>query len=350
MKRILPALPILLSMMLLAQPPAKQPPPPDTLRSYADKMHFWVGAEIQGRFWGDSGYQPTLGREFNSGITIVLMRQTQPERGQYNFQGMDRDMKFAKEHDMKLFGQALVYKNETSPDWFQHGCRSWSPPQMDQILKEQIQTVVRHGGDTFYGWEVVNEPLDPAHNGCFSDALGEQQMIVKAFRYAREAAPNALLLLNETFGRQGTDRPKVDRFFGLLRELKAQGAPIDAVGIEMHLEAPRLRGEYVEEFKYFLKQARDAGVEAHVTEMDVFQGHGSTPDNFNRQRDIFYQIVHTCLQDSNCKGFSVWGLGDSNAWKPKFVDIDDTKPLLFDESYGKKPAYFGVLQALKEGR
>jgi GH35 family endo-1,4-beta-xylanase len=47
--------------------------------------------------------------------------------------------------------------------------------------------------------------------------------------------------------------------------------------------------------------------------------------------------------------FSVWGVGDRNAWHPG-GGLSDTAPLLFDESYGKKPAYFGVLQALKEGR
>jgi len=350
MKKISVALPILLSIMLLAQPPAKDSS--ETLRSYADKMHFLLGTVIQGRFWGDPGYQTTLGQEFNSGVTIVLMRQTQPQRGQYNFEAMDRDMKFAKEHNMKLFGQALVYRNDTSPDWFHPGggCKSWSPGQIDQVLKDHIQTLVRHGGDTFYGWEVVNEPLDPAHNGCFSELLGEQPAIVKAFRYAHEANPNALLLLNESFGRQGIDRQRTNQFFNFLRQLKSQGAPIDAVGIEMHLEAPRLRGGYVDEFKDFLKKAREAGVEAHVTEMDVFQGHNNNPDALNKQKDVYYQILHTCLRDSNCKGFTVWGVGDTNAWKPKFAAIADTKPLLFDESYGKKPAYFGVLQALKEGR
>jgi endo-1,4-beta-xylanase len=91
-------------------------------------------------------------------------------------------------------------------------------------------------------------------------------------------------------------------------------------------------------------------VEAHVTEMDVYQGPaGAFPDPFEHQKEIFYNVAHTCLQDSNCKEFSVWGVADRTAWHPG-GGLADTAPLLFDENYAKKPAYFGVLQALKEGR
>lgn len=343
-------LPILMCGLFLAQE-AKDS---ESLRQYADKMGFLVGTVIQGRFFQqDPPYRSVLGKEFNLGISIVLMRQTQPERGQFNFGGMDRDRDFAHAHNMKLFGQALVYRNSTSPDWlrFQTGqCGGWSSRELDEVLKQQIETVVRHGGDAFYGWEVVNEALEPGHNGCWSRVLGDEQLIAKSFRYAREATPQGLLLLNETFGRDGVDKKKVDEFFGMVSRLKGQGVPIDAVGIEMHLEAQKLHPDYVDEFKYFLSAARKAGVEAHVTEMDVYQGPaGAFPDPFAKQKEIFYNIARSCLQDSNCKEFSVWGVADRTAWHPG-GGLSDTAPLLLDESYQKKPAYFGVLQALKEGR
>jgi endo-1,4-beta-xylanase len=342
-------LPVLLCAMFLAQE-AKDSEP---LRYYADKMGFLVGSVIQGKYFQDPLYRSVLGREFNLGTSMVLMRHTQPERGRFDFTGMDRERDYAQAHKMKLFGVALVYRNDNSADWlrFQFGqCGGWSARELDEILREHIQTVVRHGGDAFYGWEVVNEPLDRGHNGCWSRVLGDEQVIAKAFRYAREATPQGVLLLNETFGRDGVDRGRVDEFFGLVTKLKGQGVPIDAAGIEMHLEAHRLRSNYVDEFKYFLSAARKAGVEAHVTEMDVYQGPaGAFPDPFAKQKEIFYNITHACLQDTNCKEFSVWGVGDRNAWHPA-GGLSDTAPLLFDESYNKKSAYFGVLQALMEGR
>ncbi len=93
------------------------------------------------------------------------------------------------------------------------------------ILKDHIQAVVRHGGDTYYSWEVVNEPTNPTHNGCWSRVLGEDDYIVKAFQYAREANPNALLLLNDTFGQGGIDKERVDEFFSLVDRVKKKGCP-----------------------------------------------------------------------------------------------------------------------------
>ncbi len=329
----------------------------ESLRHYADKLDFHIGAVIQGNFWEeDPKYKQVLGRDFNSAVSIVFQRFTQPERGRFNYGSMDEAMSFAKQHDMKLMGHCLVYRNATSAPWLNFNnaqCGNWSASALEQILKEHIQALVRHGGDTYYSWEVVNEPMNPTHNGCWAQVLGEEGYIVKAFQYAREANPKALLLLNETFGEEGVDKGRADAFFALVKSLKAKGAPIDVVGIEMHLEAQELHPNYLDEFKYFLNEARKLGVETHVTEMDVYQGpNGGGPNGFENQKTIFYNIAHACLKDSNCIGFITWGLGDRYTWlrTSDWKHLTDAKPLLFDDNFDKKPAYYGVLQALKEGR
>jgi len=350
-----------LAMMFLLVPFAtsqKKDAAPDngTLRQAADPMGFWVGTTIQGRMWNqDPGYKPVLGKEFNAAVSIVFQGITQPQRGRFNFDPMDEAMSFAKSHNMKLMGHCLVYRNMTSAPWlnFQdERCGGWSPKELDQILKEHIQTVVRHGGDTYYSWEVVNEPTNPTHNGCWARILGEEQYIVKAFQYAREANPKALLILNDTFGQGGIDKERADVFWGLVNRLKAAGAPIDAVGTEMHWELPELRATYLDEFKTFLENARKAGVKVHVTEMDVYQGAQDTPEAFARQKEVFYNVARTCVKDSTCIGFMTWGIADRYSWlrTSDWKNLPNAKPVLFDESYGKKPAYYGVLQALKEGR
>ena len=102
-------------------------------------------------------------------------------------------------------------------------CGNWSKKELSDVLKEHIQTVVRHGGDTYYSWEVVNEPTNPTHNGCWSRVLGDDEYMVKAFQYAREANPNALLLLNDTFGQGGIDKERVDEFFSIGRSREEKG-------------------------------------------------------------------------------------------------------------------------------
>jgi len=334
---------------------AENSPKTETLRQYADAMGFGVGSNIQRRYWDrESGFKPTLAREFNHAVSIVFMKFTQPERGKYDLDSIDDDMLFARTHNMKLFGATLIYRNDTSPDWLNFGritCGGWSAKELEQIMKEHIQTLVRRGGDTYYAWEVVNEPLSPVKNGCWSRVLGQDEMIAKAFQYAREANPHALLVLNDTFGHAGVDKERTDQFFALIERVKKLGGPIDVAGCEMHLQAQELHPNYIDEFKYFLRQAKAAGVQAQVTEMDVYQGPaGFVKDPYENQKRIFYDVVHTCLQDSNCTSFTVWGIKDGLTWLREAEDLPDANPVLFDDGYGKKPAYYGVLEALKQGR
>ena len=350
MKFLAPVVLLIAVMLpLLAQNAGKERD--ETLRQYADARHFWVGTLIQGRFWNqDPRYKEVLGKEFNSAVSPVFMHVTQPAHGEFDFHAMDAQKQFAAEHHMKLFGAALIYRNDNSPDWlhFHAGpCGRWSAGDLDRVMQDHIENVVRHGGDAYWGWEVVNEPLAPSHNGCWGRVIGQDKMIVKAFRYARQAAPaGTVLLLNESFGQAGAAKDQVDDFFELLKKTRKMGAPIDAVGIEMHLEIDKLHPGYLEEFRYFLDQARRAGVESHVTEMDVYQGSG--PDGVTKQKEVFYNVARACLDDANCKEFTVWGLSDAHTWLRTHKGEVDATPLLFDENYQRKPAFFGVLQAFRE--
>jgi len=275
LKQTLPVLAMMMLFVPFAYPQAKDAGSEnETLRQAAEKTHFWVGTTIQGRMWNrDPEYKPVLSREFNAAVSIVFQGITQPQRGRFNFDGMDEAMSFAAQHNIKLMGHCLVYKNAVSAPWlnFNNGtCGGWSAKDLDVILRDQIQRVIHHGGDSYYAWEVVNEPTEPNHNGCWARILGEDQYMVKAFQYAHEANPNALLLLNDTFGQGGIDKARSDEFFALVKRLKDAGAPIDAVGTEMHWEMPQLRPSYLDEFKDFLASARKLGVKVHVTEMDIY--------------------------------------------------------------------------------
>jgi endo-1,4-beta-xylanase len=353
---ILKTFALLLTLAPLALTQGKDASSSQTLRQAAEKSGFWVGTTIQGRMWNrDPDYKPLLAKEFNAAVSIVFNGITEPERGRFNFDPMDEAMRFAKQNQMKLMGHCLVYKNATAAPWLGFNaltCGGWKANDLDQILKEHIQTVVRHGGEYYYAWEVANEPTQQMKASCWARVLGPEQYMVKAFQYAREANPNALLLLNDTFGQGGIDKERADDFIALVKRLKAAGAPIDAVGTEMHWEMPQLRPGYLDEFKNFLAQARQAGVKVHITEMDVYQGPTNSPEAFAKQKEIFYNIVHTCMQDSNCIGFMTWGIADRYTWlrTTDWKSMPDAKPVLFDDDFKRKPAYYGVLQALQEGR
>ncbi|MBA3915081.1 MAG: endo-1,4-beta-xylanase [Acidobacteriales bacterium] len=344
-----------------AQKSVSTPPPADqsgTLRQYADKLNFRIGAGIRPKVWDeDKKGREILAREFNATIAMGMMGSTEPQgEGKFDFTNMDRTMKFANEHNMKIWGAALIYRPDSLPRWMQdrmHSGRgprqSFSQEQLEGLMKQHIQTVIRHGGDSFYAWGVVNEPLSHRNNP-WELIMGQDEYIGKAFRYAREVT-QLPLVLNETFLQAGIQKDRADEFFALVKRLKAQGVPIDGVGTEMHLELHQLAPDYLDQFKDFLARARALGVTVYVTEMDVYQGiPGSVQDPWGTQQRVYHDVAATCLADSNCKGMTIWDLSDKDTWlvKKKQAYLQDAKPDLFDANNEKKPAYFGILQALKE--
>ena len=321
----------------------------ETLRQYADRLGFIIGSKIRPKSWDeDKQGRDILAREFNATTVMGMMNTVERQPGRFNFNMMDRTIDFAKDHHMKVWGSALIYRQDSLPDWMhERPMRAWNPKELDDIMKKHIQTVVRHGGDIFYGWGVVNEPNN--RNEPWESAFGKEEYISKAFHYAREAT-SVPLVLNETFGHAGAERGKTDDFFKLVKHLKSQGVPIDGVGTEMHLEADQLKPNYLDEFRYWLDQARDAGTTVYITEMDVYQGPSSSTGAFETQKKIYHDVTAACLADSNCKAINIWDLEDRDTWlaTKKRDAHPDAKPVLFGDGYEKKPAYYGVLEALKE--
>lgn len=340
-------------LFLLLPLSAKNQKPPRgdaTLRELADRIGFKIGAAIAPVFFNrEPEYSETLAREFNSGESVLVFKLVEPQQGRFNFTEMDREMAFARQYNMTLFGGPLIYKRSTLPDWMDKSFFFWRGSTLDAITRDHIQTVVRHGGNTYSAWEVVNEPLTTA-NPPWGRVWSREEYIVRAFRYAREANPNAVLVLNQAFGRDGVDPGLVDQFFDLLRSVKAKGGSVDAAGIEMHFEMQLLRPTYLDEFRNFLARAQQAGLQVYVTEMDAYQGPpGAIPDAMERQKQVYHDVLAACLASPVCKGLYIWGITDRhNSYQNRLDPHPDAKPLPFDDNYQKKPAYYGLLEALQE--
>ena len=53
--------------------------------------------------------------------------------------------------------------------------------------------------------------------------------------------------------------------------------------------------------------------------------------------------VAACVAEPRCEAVTFWGITDAHSWIDGFFGPDD--PLLFDEQYRAKPAFFGVQDA-----
>ncbi|MGA7932849.1 MAG: endo-1,4-beta-xylanase [Kovacikia sp.] len=317
------------------------------LRSLAAQRNIHIGAAVQMEpFRSDATYRALLAKEFNNLIPENVMKfgHIQSERDRYDFVDADALVAFAQQHQMQVHGTALVwYRN--LPKWLTD--RPWTREELLLILRQHIYTVVSRFRGQVNSWDVVNESVSPdgesLRSSIWLEGIGPEY-IGLAFRWAHEADPAARLFYNDYRG-EGLGK-KSDRIYQLLKELKQDNIPIHGVGLQMHVgidEPPNFA-----ELKTNMQRLNDLGLEVKITEMDVqiMDGIGSQADKLAAQASIYRNVLRVCLQVPNCTGLSTWGVADPFSWI-RLVNHRPDSPLLFDDSYRRKPAYSAMQQILK---
>ena len=145
--------------------------------------------------------------------------------------------------------------------------------------------------------------------------------------------------------------PRQDRFFTLVQELLAAGAPLDGVGFQAHLGLIPI-GQYPDAatIETSLRRFADLGLEVELTELDVtlLARAGDLPTRLAFQGDYYRDVVEACTRVPACTGITLWGLADRYSWLRTFFGVMDW-PLPFDDDWRRKPAYFGMRAALVAG-
>jgi endo-1,4-beta-xylanase len=75
---------------------------------------------------------------------------------------------------------------------------------------------------------------------------------------------------------------------------------------------------------------------------------GALPARFARQGDDYRALGEACAAVPRCRGITMWGLNDQYSWLRPFLATTDW-PLPFDETWRRKPAYFGLRAGLLYG-
>jgi len=324
-----------------------------TLRAAAETRGILVGAATSSSFIGEARYRNTLAREFDFLTTENEMkwRRIHPAPDQWDFEPADTIVKFASEHQMKVKCHNILWKDERTPDWVK---AERSREEFLRILEEHVQTLVGRYKGKVYAWDVVNEAVDTNEvNGLrrnvFLEKLGEGY-IAEAFRLAHEADPDALLLYNDYELESADSSPyrkaRSDRIYKLAKKLVDDGAPIHGVGLQMHLDAWNCPGPV--DVAVDVRRLARLGLKVNISEMDVRitekELAGTLTERLERQRRIYHDIIAACVKEQGFMAVTFWGFTDAHSWIDEEFGADD--PLLFDENYQPKPAYWGVMDAL----
>jgi endo-1,4-beta-xylanase len=290
-------------------------------------------------------YASTLAREFNYVTPEYEMewREIHPGLNDWYFTPVDNIANFAAEHQMKMKGHSLVYGVEI-PLYL---TPTMSNDEFRQTVEDHIKTLVGHYNGRIYAWNVVNEAVDhdssELRKTLFLEKMGEGY-VAEAFHTAREADSNAILLYND-YGGEGPGK-KSDGIYKLVKKLVADGAPIDGVGLQMHVGMDPTGYPKPEDIAKNIRRLVALGLKVEISEMDVQIKHlqGSTQERLEQQRRIFHDIIAACLKEKGFTNISFWDFSDATSWIDTFFGPDD--PLPFDDNYQPKPAYWGVMEAL----
>lgn len=251
------------------------------------------------------------------------------------FREPDEIVSWAKNLGMEVFGQSLIWFDEV-PTWVQ----STPLNQMEAAMYKHIDALVSRYAGKVGLWNVVNEAVDDEGairlNHRWAEAMGADY-ISKAFIRAHAADPAAVLYYND-FAIE-SNVTKYNAVKTLLKDLLDKGVPVHALGWQMHIKPGSVDpATLLTRFN----EIADMGLDNYITELDVELPSRATAADYENQKQTYKKIIETFLAARRHKTIVIWGLYDGS---PSWLTNDH--PLLFDKNFNKKPAYFGVQEALQ---
>ncbi len=249
----------------------------------------------------------------------------QPEAGKFDFAPLDALIAWAGSHNKTVRGHALVW-HQQMPKWALAALQEGAP-RARAVMAAHFDAVLAHTARAIRAWDVVNEPIADPPGSDTPQASGELRdspwlaalgptYIDLALRMARERDPTLKLALNEYGVEEDTPycSEKRRRLLAVVRRLRRANVPLDAVGIQAHLQMVRPFSPAV--FTAFCRELRAEGVELVVTEMDVRE-HWKVPNDFVARDKVVADRVKAFMDaalEGGVRTFLTWGLVDRYSW------------------------------------
>jgi len=353
---------------------------PDSLRAHGAAVDLPVGCaavpellELTGERAGEQagerageGHDPYTRTVIEqAGILVaensMKWSRLRPTPTTFDFAPADKLFEFAGRYGQLVRGHNLCW-HEQLPPWF---ATTATKENAESLLVQHIQAVAGRYAGRVHSWDVVNEAIhvpDGRSDGLLKSpwlALLGPEYIELAFATAAKADPQAKLTYNDYDIELDTEEHVAKRAQVLLlvRRLHARGIPIQAVGIQSHLQAsgPRPGAGVLS----LIREAAKMGLEVYITEMDV-NSHalpGSADLQDAAVADVYKQYLNLVLPEPNVKALLTWGITDAHTWlnqskQPWALRSDGARqrPLPFDDSYEPTPAFFAMRGAVDSAR
>lgn len=326
----------------------------------AYRDYFKIGVAVNRNNVTTPDQMSIVRQEFNSVTAENDMKpvSVHPAEGVWNWEAADAIANFCRQNGIKMRGHCLCWHAQFS-DWMFKD-KKGRPVKKEVFykrLREHIHTVVNRYKDVVYAWDVVNEAISDNPRGEMVDGkwvsnpyresthwkLCGDEFIAKAFEFAHEADPNALLFYNDY---NECEPGKRDRIYNMVKKMQEAGVPIHGIGMQGHYN---VYGPSEEEIDAAITKYAELVRHIHVTELDVrmnieMGGQLQFSKGDNKpvapymqalQNDQYNRIFRTFRKHKDvidCVTF--WNVSDRDSW----VGVNN-HPLLFDENFKKKAVY-----------
>ena len=234
------------------------------------------------------------------------------ERGKYDWSGCDLAYNWAKTNNAHFTFHTLLWGSQ-KPEWL----NKLDVDETKKAFTDWLDAVKEHYPDLEM-IEVVNEAVKSNNNyhsnfktSKLIEALGggdDYKFVVTAFKMARERWPHAILIYND----YNTILWQVKEGIDLIKKIKAQGAPIDAYGMQFHETTQQGSGYQClrsTTLKRALHEAHEqTGLPIYITQYDV----GDKNDDF--QKECYQEHIPLLMETEYVKGITLWGYVYGKTW------------------------------------
>jgi endo-1,4-beta-xylanase len=342
--------------------------PSPSLNTLAARKGRRFGSAIGGRRGGsidNPDYAAIVAGE--SGVIVpeneLKWQWTRPGPDKFDFTRMDAIVAWAQANKLAVRGHTLFWdRPERFPKWlvgYDFGANS--SREAERLLTTHIRTVTDRYRGVIQSYDVINEAVDertgaPRVNNV-TQALGSPEALVDlAFHSARDRLPQAQLVYNDFMSWEPGSRGHCAGVLRLLEGFRKRGTPVDALGIQSHIEMFSIDpasgvGPYLEtEWRRFLDEVVGMGYKLLITEFDVKDKAlpGDIARRDERIADFVRRYFDVMLDYDQLGDILAWGMVDKFSWLQGFApraDKLEVRGTAYGDDYRPKPMRAALAQA-----
>ena len=218
--------------------------------------------------------------------------------------------------------------------------------RMDSLMRQTIEGINERWPGLVYAIDVVNEAVGNGgagfnKNNKWFDTIGED-FVYQAFKCAAQYKEDYQdLYYNDYDYDYNTSNCQKALSDDILGRAIREGL-VDGVGIQGHVDSDQSMDVLITD----AKMIHEAGLKCQITELDITIN-GTDESALSKQKEAYKRLMSKVLaananEETSINGVIVWGITDNSSWKR------NQNPLLFNNNYGKKPCYYGCLEAIEE--